>query len=139
MNEQARKTMMQVVFLVVLMALLAFMVIRMLGAMQKSSGRSSKAAAARSKQDRPTSTNMPVVPRSGEKPSEATQLVASDLHINPDQFRVFALNPPRNPFVQKEEWYNDQLQQIPGYPQLKESDYFEQEEAYLPNVPELFE
>jgi hypothetical protein len=57
--------------------------------------------------------------------------------LNPNMWRVYALTPPRNPFVQQESWYAETFQRmIPGYPQLEE--YFNSESDVLPNLNHLF-
>jgi hypothetical protein len=59
--------------------------------------------------------------------------------LNPNLFQVFDLAVPRNPFVQQEEWYADKLnEQVPGYPELRDSGYFNSMEPYLPDITGLF-
>lgn len=139
MNETAKKGATQAALLVLLVLVLGFSVFRMISAMQgarKPADRAKTAAASKSDPGKtPSSTNMPPVPRSGEKRESGVEIAEGDLHLNPNQFKVFALNPPKNPFVQSEEWYADELNKLPGYPELKESDYLDQTVAFLPDIP----
>ncbi len=59
--------------------------------------------------------------------------------LNPNLFQVFNLQAPRNPFIQREEWYADKLAEaLPGYPELRDSNYFDTMEPYLPDIADLF-
>ncbi len=140
MNEGNKKSAVQAAFLVVLMLVLGFAVFKMIGSMQPPKKKSRKATTSAS--NRPSSTNMPRVPGSAGDtggPGAGVEIQETDLHLNLNQFKVYALNPPKNPFVQNAEWYKDKLEQVPGYPELKGSDYFEQEQAYLPNIPLIYQ
>ena len=78
----------------------------------------------------------------GKQPPTATGALALALNIeaNPNSFTVYALSPPKNPFVQEERWYSDVLkEQLPGYPALRDKGYFENDEPYIPNPNSLFE
>jgi hypothetical protein len=146
MNEASKKSAMQAALLVGLLLVLGFAVFRMINSMQTPKRNRDKArttaSASKDSSARPSSTNMPRVTGSagdtGGKGS-GVEIEAGDLRLNPNQFKVYALNPPKNPFVQEPEWYQDKLEQVPGYPQLKNSDYFESNEAYLPNIPLIHE
>ena len=58
--------------------------------------------------------------------------------VNPDLFRVYALQPPKNPFLMQESWFKDSLDQVPGYPELRDSQYFERMDPAFPDVATLF-
>jgi hypothetical protein len=148
MKDSQKKTAMQAGLMVVLFLMLAGLAVRMVVSMKPhkhpksgstvtaSSDSSTPAAGGKGNGDTPSATNMPPVPRSGDqKDKAAMELSQADLHLNPSQFKVYALSPPKNPFVQSEDWYSDQLHKIPGYPQLKNSTYFESADAYLPDIP----
>ena len=60
------------------------------------------------------------------------------LEMNPNQFEVFTLSPPKNPFVQQESWYADKLKELPGYPELRDQGYFDSMEPYLPDLEKYF-
>jgi hypothetical protein len=79
----------------------------------------------------PSATNMP--PQAGSKgpqPSAGAGKVSGN--INENIFRVFGLAPARNPFVRKEEWFREDLEQLPGYPELRDSGYFDTMENTVP-------
>jgi hypothetical protein len=140
MNESTKKSATQAALLVVLLLVLGFSAFRMISAMQTTRKPAAKAqpAVERNAADsgkKPTSTNMPHVARTGEAKSKGMEVAEGDLHINPNQFKVYALNPPKNPFVQSEEWYKEELAKLPGYPELKQNDYLDQTVAYLPDIP----
>ncbi len=58
--------------------------------------------------------------------------------VNADLFRVYALQPPKNPFMQKEEWFKDELEKIPGYPELRDENYFESMSPAFPDIASAF-
>jgi len=60
------------------------------------------------------------------------------MEMNPNQFEVFTLSPPKNPFVQQERWYADKLKDLPGYPELRDQGYFDSMDAYLPDLEKYF-
>jgi hypothetical protein len=138
MNESNKKTALQAGLLIVLFVMLAALSVRMISQMQpkkKTRNNDQTTATASSEGGTPSSTNMPPVPRSGESNKKGMEISEADLHLNPNQFKVYALNPPKNPFVQTEEMYKDDLAKLPGYPQLKSGSYFEEDKPYLPNLP----
>lgn len=130
MNEQSRKSSMQVVLLVVLLVALGFAAVRMMNAV-KTPPRKARATASAPE----TATKMPTVATSTSAAAGRSGAAVSDSQLNANQFRVFELNPPKNPFVQREEWYAESLEQVPGYPELKSNDFFERTEAFLPDLP----
>jgi hypothetical protein len=141
MNESNKKTAMQAGLMIVLFLMLAGLAVRMVMSMKPQKRHKTPATATASadadKGGTPSATNMPPVPKSGEPPSSkaSMELSQADLHLNPNQFKVYSLNPPKNPFVQTEDMYSSELKKIPGYPQLKNGDYLNQSEAFLPNIP----
>jgi len=150
MNDGNKKTAMQAGVMIVLFVLLAVFAVRMVMSLQPRKHTKTKATTTASADapgakkagngGTPSATNMPPVPRSGESKSKAgMELSEGDLHLNPNQFKVYALSPPKNPFVQTADMYTKQLDTYPGYPQLKGSDYLNQSEAYLPNIPLIHE
>jgi hypothetical protein len=146
MNEAAKKSASQVAILVGLFLVLGFLMFRMLSAGKqmnhRGGSRRTAAATAQKKQDpgaTPSATNMPPVPRSGEPTGKDLEISEEDLHLNPNQFKVFKLSPPKNPFVQQEQWYGEKLKQLPGYPQLKDNGYFDNPQAFLPDMELLKE
>lgn len=142
MNESNKKTAMQAGLMIVLFLLLAGLVVRMVTSMKppRKHKTTTTASVPAEKGDTPSATNMPRVPKSGEPISKAgMELSQADLHLNPNQFKVYSLNPPKNPFVQTEDMYQDELKKIPGYPQLKSTDYLNETDAYLPNLPLISE
>ena len=77
-----------------------------------------------------SATNMaPVAGSKGPQPTGATSVSTS---VNDNLFKVFGLNPARNPFVKREEWYSEDLAQIPGYPEMRDSGYFDSMEDTVP-------
>jgi hypothetical protein len=139
MNESNKKTAVQAGLMIVLFIMLALLSVRMISQMQpKKKARATAtttASAAAEPGSTPSSTNMPPVPRSGDTNAKGMEISTEDLHLNPSQFKVYELNPPKNPFVQTEAMYKDELAKLPGYPQLKSGDYFEGDQPYLPNLP----
>jgi hypothetical protein len=61
-----------------------------------------------------------------------------DGKVNADLFRVYALQPPKNPFVQKEEWYKEQLGKVPGYPDMRDDAYFDSMDPAFPDIEKTF-
>ena len=61
------------------------------------------------------------------------------IEANPNSFTVYALNPPKNPFVQEERWYKDVLKnRCQAIRRLRDKKYFETDEPYIPNPDSLF-
>jgi hypothetical protein len=71
-------------------------------------------------------------------PAPSTFPVLPGGEVNPDLFRVYALQPPKNPFLMQEAWFKDALEQVPGYPELRDSQYFEHMDPAFPDVATLF-
>jgi len=147
MNETSKKNVTQAAVLIGLLVVLVLAFFRMMGAVSgthhakpKTTETASSAAPEHQMTDaernaNPSAKNMPVVPRSGDTGGKGMEIGAADLHLNPNQFKVFTLNPPKNPFVQKEEWYSDALKKLPGYPQLKNQKYLDSPDLFLPDLP----
>jgi hypothetical protein len=57
--------------------------------------------------------------------------------MNPNLFRVYSLDPPKNPFVQQERWYEDRLTEYPGYPYLRDQGFFETMDPVVPEIEGL--
>jgi hypothetical protein len=133
----------QIILLFFLLAGLVAAAIYMVGALNKQNARQKqrelrRAAVTGGQEGAATPTDMPVVPTtSGSASARTTAKLDAAGKLNPNLFRVFSLNAPKNPFIQKEEWYADDLANLPGYPELKTNDYFNNESVLLPNVPEI--
>lgn len=72
------------------------------------------------------------------KPAAPSENGTVQLDINPSQFKVYALSPPRNPFLREESWYSETLNELPGYPELRDNGYFESMDAVIPDVEKYF-
>ena len=59
--------------------------------------------------------------------------------FNPNVFKVYELSPPKNPFMQEESWYSDELSEYPGYPQMRDAGFFEDMGAAIPPIEGLLE
>jgi len=62
---------------------------------------------------------------------------SSAIAMNPNLFRVYSLDPPKNPFVQQERWYEDKLAEYPGYPYLRDQGFFETMDPVVPEIEGL--
>lgn len=140
MNKSSKPI--QIVFLVVLLGGLSFMVFRMFVLINPPPQTKPKVVA-----QAPTATPATKSPaakpaaKTGTKPAKGAKNVSTEEpilkepHLNPNLFRTFEIDTVRNPFVQKEEWYSDYLEEnLPGYPELKDSEYFENFDVYLPDI-----
>jgi hypothetical protein len=59
--------------------------------------------------------------------------------LNPNMWKVYAITPPKNPFVQQESWYADTFKRLlPGYPELKNSGFFDKPTEVMPDVNRIF-
>ena len=153
--EQRKKQITQVIILVVLLGVMIAMVFLVLmpalrgntggkpaPAGQRQAGQQQATAPSRGS----TATDMPVVPGSGAgirpagNSAEGVEFISGvPVGLNPNLFQVFDLQVPRNPFVQLEDWYADEIEEaLPGYPELRDSEYFDSMEPYLPDVSALF-
>jgi hypothetical protein len=74
----------------------------------------------------------------GKDKSKAEFAMLESGEVNGDLFRVYALQPPKNPFLQKEEWFKDELEKIPGYPELRDDNYFETMSPEFPDIAQAF-
>src|SRR5687767_7865975 len=108
MNEKTRKSASQAGILIVLLLVLGFLGFRMFAATQgsrKPADKSAKATAsakaddkgAKDSGEKATATKMPPVPRTGDQAGKGMAIGEGDLQLNPNQFKVYALNPPKNP------------------------------------------
>jgi len=140
MDESKRKQLQQMLLLVLLLVILgasvAFMMKQINPANTRRGGRP---PAQRVEAKGPSATNMPPVPGApgdtGRSSKEAQEAASGAKQLNPNQFKVYALSPSKSPFVQQEGWYSDVLEeQLPGYPQLKQNEYFENDDLYLPDL-----
>lgn len=144
MNEGRKNNVSQIAILVVLAGVLLFAVFKvLLPQMNANKARQEKRAASRASSGEAARTDngvteMPVVPTtSGAGSAKSIARVESEYRLNPNQFRVFQIDPPKNPFAQKEAWYSDTLNTLPGYPELRDNGYFENDSTYLPTLPEV--
>jgi hypothetical protein len=156
-NEQQKKQAQQVIILLVLLGVfLAMVFIVLVPGMKQGSGKhKGKRTPAAAKKDAGagqtakaggpgTATDMPKV--AGKSGPTGQQLAAGVENVsgvptglNPNLFQVFELGVTRNPFVQQEEWYTDELAKaMPGYPELRDSGYFNSMEPYLPDLNSIF-
>jgi hypothetical protein len=141
----------QIVILVVLLAGLGFSAFRMVRLFNPPPAAKAPAAAAASSAQ-PSGGPVPAPPKDaaakGAPPAGGAKAPATagsstfpilpNGAVNEDLFRVFALQPPKNPFIQKEEWYKDDLAKIPGYPELRDKGYFETMEPEFPDISKTF-
>jgi hypothetical protein len=86
-------------------------------------------------------TDMPdVVPTTSRgRLGEGIDAGAKAAQINPNLFKVYQVQPPKNPFMQEEEWYQEKIEQVPGYPELTEGDYFDSMDVYLPDISFIYD
>jgi len=142
MNPNQRKQLLQIVVLAVLLIGLGFSMWRMLAVTQGTS--------APAKPAQPALINQPQVDKLGaapQTPPAATESAAAEggaplaipeqIEMNPNLFRVYKLDPPKNPFKQEESWYQEELEQIPGYPELRDSGFLETMSPVVPDMGEL--
>ncbi|MBN2083445.1 hypothetical protein JW859_14715 [bacterium] len=146
MSQERRKQLTQIIILVVLLLGLGFSMmhmIRTVGGGGQKQQRSARATAQQSaSEQQPAATTTAPAGESGAKatadetpagPAAATP--EETIEMNANLFRVHEMSPPKNPFVQREEWYQDELSAIPGYPDFRDLGYFESMQATIP-VPE---
>jgi len=142
MSDLQRKYVIQILLLVGLLGGLAFTTWKMFMNFNPAPPKSSKAPAARVA--RPAAapsadTTGKAEERAPAQPAgEASQAAPSQGQPDVDLYRVYALQPPRNPFVQQEEWYKESLDKYPGYPWLRDSGYFDSMSPDLPDISRLF-
>jgi hypothetical protein len=137
MAANNRKQITQMAILAVLIIVMVFSAVNLMKRIRGSSANPPAANTPSVESRNPSATNMAPVPGSaattdGAAASEATSAAT---RLNANQFRVFALSPAKSPFVQQERWYEETIkEQIPGYPGLKDSGYFESDSLYLPKL-----
>lgn len=138
MDSSNRKQITQMVILAVLIAGMIFTTMNLMRQLRTSGARPRTPSTPAVEAKNPSSTNLQAVPGSAavEAPStKADKAMAGADRFNANQFKVFALSPARSPFVQSEGWYAEELAtQIPGYPELKDQNYFDQGSLYLPKL-----
>lgn len=140
MNKSSKSI--QIVFLVVLLGGLSFMVFRMFVMINPPPQTKPKVVAgtpatkpATGPPAKKPDTKPSAKPAKGAKNVSIEEPVLKEQYLNPNLFRAFEIKTPRNPFVQKEEWYADFLEEnLPGYPELKDSEYFENFDVYMPDI-----
>lgn len=153
MKTAASKNVGQILILVVLVVVLGFSTMRMWRVFNPPPRTTQTPAAATARPSpapgQPAATGAPAGP-AGTAPAPAGNAQAQPKtapgtfpmlatgEVNSDLFRVYALTPPKNPFMQKEEWFKDELEKIPGYPELRDNDYFETMSPAFPDIAQAF-
>lgn len=147
MNIERRKQTIQVVVLIVLLVGLGFSMWHMLRTVQGTkpahtqqvppppsspTDRLSAATAAPPAQPAAVQPGQPA----GQAGAEPVA-VPEKIEMNPNLFRVYRLSPAKNPFKQEERWYKDQLAQVPGYPELRDSKFLETMSPVVPDLGDL--
>ena len=131
----------QVVIMVVLLAVLGFSTMYMLKSIsgpQQSSPAASVTETAGAAGAATAQANARTA--GGRSDVSAEDRTFQDPYLNPNVFRSYELRSPRNPFVQQLEWYDEVLsEELPGWNELRESDYFEQFSPHLPDLEFLRE
>lgn len=130
----------QIVLLVVLLGVLAIAMFKAISgalAPKRPAGQANAAPA----QQQQKATDMPdVVPTTSQgRLGEKIDAEAKASRSNPNLFKVYQVKPQKNPFVQDKDWYTDKLDEIPGYPELADSDYFDSMDPYLPDIGFIFD
>jgi hypothetical protein len=137
MDEAKRKQFGQIAILVVLLVGLGVAVVMMVSKQGgKSKGGATKAAASKTAATDMAQTGVAAANGGGASsvPSPSTSNASK---LNPNMWRVYALSPPRNPFVQEESWYASTFKKmLPGYPELK--DWLNKPGDVLPDIHKLF-
>jgi hypothetical protein len=142
MDEAKKKQLQQVAVLIVLLIVLGVASMYMMGRNAASSGGGAATADAASKPSTAmaeagiTDTDRQNMGGSTSVPGGAA---TNAMKLNPNMWRVYALAPPRNPFVEEESWYAGTFKELlPGYPQLRDSGFFEKRGEVLPDINRLF-
>jgi hypothetical protein len=156
MDSQRRKQILQVVILVVLLGGLGasvFLVLipslnppRPTQPQQAQAGQQPAQQQTGQQQPRSTAVDMPpvagVTPRQGSQEDALGPATIAGIptQMNPNLFQQFEIQTPRNPFVKREEWYSGLLaEHVPGYPELRESGYWDEWDPYLPDIDFIFD
>lgn len=147
MNPNQRKQLIQIIVLVVLLVGLGFSMWRMVQTVnpprQQQSAASQPAAQQAPAGGVPSSTapsaQPPATPPAGATAEgEGIPVAVPDqIEMNPNLFRVYQLDSPKNPFKQEESWYKEELEQIPGYPELRDSGFLDTMSPVVPDLSEL--
>ena len=142
MSDLQRKYVLQILVLLILLGGLAFSTWRMFKNYNPTPPKSSKAPAARAAREA-AAPKADVTGKAGEQApaqpaGEASEAEQPQGQPDSDLYRVYALQPPRNPFVQQEEWYKESLGKYPGYPWLRDSGYFDSMSPELPDLGRIF-
>lgn len=133
MGTSNRKQLVQMIILGVLVLAMVLTTVNLMRQLKGPGPRTPQKTAPKVEAKYPSSTNMKAAESTSSK--EAQEAVASEVRLNPNQFKVFSLSPPKSPFVQEEQWYADTIkEQVPGYPELKSSRYFDDSKLYLPKL-----
>jgi hypothetical protein len=138
MDEAKKKQLQQIIILVVVLVLLG---VAVAFSMKRTGGGAASRGATSAAASKPA-TNMAAAgmpPKSGASsvPLPAGGRAAGQL--NPNMWRVYALTPPKNPFMQQESWYAATFSRLlPGYPWLRTNGFFDKPSDVLPNINALF-
>ena len=138
MGGNAAKNVWQIVVLVVLLAVMGVMIfrmVRMISPPKQAPAAPSAAQAAPPQAGAPPAATPPAGGAAGQAGEQAQ---GTEQQTNTDLFRVYALQPPKNPFIQQEGWYTDVLARLPGYPELRDSNFFETMSSNLPSLRKYF-
>lgn len=137
---ERRKQILQTVVLVILLGVLGysmFYMLRAVGAVGRRPPQPQPTATAEPPHDELVAGATAVAPEISEALSR--EQLGAPAGLNPNLFRIYQLDPPKNPFLQEEAWYAEELSQYPGYPVLRDEEYFESLEAYVPELEGLLE
>jgi hypothetical protein len=148
MNAERRKQAVQVVVLLVLLVGLGFSMWNMLHMVRGNAPAhpSEPSTSTPSTGDklgavtptRPESTTGTTAAQAqGGQASEQNFEIPEKIEMNPNLFRVYQLSPAKNPFKQEESWYKEELEQVPGYPELRDSHFLESMSPVVPDMSEL--
>lgn len=146
MNPERRKQSFQVIVLIILLIGLGFSMWHMLRTVQGSAPPQQveqvpSPATAGERLSEVAATPPPAAGAAGAAaaPAEAVQPLdaTGELEMNPNLFRVYRIAPPKNPFKREEAWYTEKLEEIPGYPELRDTGFLETMSPVVPNMDEL--
>jgi len=147
MSQEKRKQLTQIIILVVLLVGLGFSMIHMIRTVS-GAGRQPQQQAAQPADSSTAPAEQPATAQATPTGAQGEEASAEDapagpaaaepeneIELNANLFRIHELNPAKNPFVQREEWYEEELSEIPGYPELRDTSYFESMQPTIP-VPD---
>jgi hypothetical protein len=150
MMENRNKQVMQFVILAVLLGVLGFSgwrMYRLFSPQPRAAAPPATASANAAKPGAPTPApraGQPAAPPAagGKAPAAAATNPKLPMlpggEVNGDLFRVYALQPPKNPFLKNEAWFKDTLESIPGYPEMRDEKYFDSMDPEFPDIEETF-